>query len=531
MAPTDSPEDEQIALEQTIERSESFQTIVKRHQELSTAQPPTGPSASPPMKRPGILKKPKDWSSPSPQEIPSPIKEDSAVSSSNVISSNVTSSNVTSSNVTSSSAMSSLSSSRKTSHEQTTSTNRKASIESSIEIQLNPIQSSSIVVTEIPASGLDRRNSRLTNANVNNVNYSTVQYNSVQDVEMTGTGSSSGAGTSGGPGGVGWGGDHRRGSQLPRKLSVDVEPSPMMHTSSVTLPTTASTSGHAVGSSFASASASTSTSTSTSGSGMVLSGQSSGHSVRSTSNFQLSNSTTRNSISTAATNVPASVVPISIRSSLPESNGDDPTPWRRKSIPREPSNPPDDPPAIGQVASALVAHPPAPMASTYHVPASAATPSRVSAARSTIESSSSPIPSRSSRIVSSTLTPSSVNESIGSSTSTTSTTNTTSATATSTATFQRSSVDHHQQQQHQQQPQQPQQPQQQHQQTTSVNRLPAGQVENSPFGGSANNKTTSEPLVPRVKTLAATGASVRALAQKFITTGEEKSQPQVVRLD
>ena len=389
MAPPESPDDdEQTTLEHSIERSESFQTIIKRHQELSTAQPPT--ATSPPLKRPGILKKPKDWSSPSPQEIPSPLKEDSVSMS--------------------------TSSSRKTSVEVTSTTTRKASMESSIEIQLNPVQSSSIVVTEIPA---DRRNSGASSG-------VTIQYNSVQDVKMM-TGSASS-------------GD-RRGS-MPRKLSIDVEPSPMMHTSSVTLPTIPA--------------AGVKTTTSSSSSGLVLSGESTGHSVRSTSTFQLHSSGRTSSVA-APVPVPAAA--------------DDPTPWRRKSIPREPSNPRDDPPPAAPAAEPI--------------------PSRVTSKMSMETSTtSSPILPRSNRTTS-TVFPSTLHSAAHNNSGENSTT------STSTTSVTRSSVH-------------------------SSHRYPPSQPE--------NNAPKSEPFVPRVKTLSATGASVRALAQKFLITGEEKSQPQVVRL-
>ena len=132
-------------------------------------------------------------------------------------------------------------------------TSRRTSVESSIEIQLNAAsQSSSKVFHEIPASGSGI----------------TLQYNTVQDVRM---------------------------AQQPRKLSIDVEPSPVIHTSSVNLPTT---------------------------SGLVLTGETSGHSVKSTSMFQLQKSTVEQEIASAT---------------------DDPTPWRRKSIPREPSIPREEP--------------------------------------------------------------------------------------------------------------------------------------------------------------------------------------------
>ena len=423
VAPIDSPDEpEQPSnMEQTIERSESFQTIIKRHQELSTSQTPTGPLASPPMKRPGILKKPKDWSSPSPQEVPSPVKEDQVTSSL-------------------------TSSSRKTSVEVTTTTmestgTRKASIESSIEIQLNPVQSSSIVVTEIPASGLmDRRNSGVATT------YSTIQYNSVQDVKM----------------------DNRRGSQQPRKFSIEVEPSPMTHTSSVTLPTTAthpSAPTRVVPSPVAPAP-------------FVLSGETTGHSIRSTSTFQLQS----NSSSSSSTGRNTSTVVAPALAPIP--TGDDPTPWRRKSIPREPSIP-RDVEVTPSVAASTVSS--APIKAEIP-PAQPQQPvqSRVSMAKLSMNQESSPVqtsynasplPLRSNRISSSSST--SVNEST--------------TTATSSSPFQR---------------------------TGSINNRyrPSQPENNAPFGSGGE---------PRVKTLPATGASVRALAQKFLITGEEKSQPQV----
>ena len=74
---------------------------------------------------------------------------------------------------------------------------RKASFELKLEIQLNPSQSSSIVVHEIPptVSSIDQRphGRRGSSLNVNNAAaaaYSTIQYNSVQDVKVGGTGSS-----------------------------------------------------------------------------------------------------------------------------------------------------------------------------------------------------------------------------------------------------------------------------------------------------------------------------------------------------
>lgn len=138
---TPDEDDDDLSPAPIEQRSESFQTIIKRHQEqITSSSPATAPSSTstPPVKRPGILKKPKDWSSPSPQEIPSPIKDE-------------------------------------------TNSGRKMSVESSIEIQLNPaVQSSSIVVHEIPAAGLDRRNS-----NLSSLSSSTIQYNSVQVRQIT----------------------------------------------------------------------------------------------------------------------------------------------------------------------------------------------------------------------------------------------------------------------------------------------------------------------------------------------------------
>ena len=419
VAPIDSPDEpDQHSMEQMIERSESFQTIIKRHQELSTSQTPTGPLASPPMKRPGILKKPKDWSSPSPQEVPSPVKEDQ----------------VTSSMTTSS---------RKTSVEVTTmesTGNRKASIESSIEIQLNPVQSSSIVVTEIPASGLmDRRSSGVATT------YSTIQHNSVQDVKM----------------------DNRRGSQQPRKFSIDVEPSPMTHTSSVTLPTTGNPS--APSSRVVAAPAP-----------FVLSGDTTGHSIRSTSTFQLQQQSNSSSSSSTGRNTSTVVAP----ALAPIPTGDDPTPWRRKSIPREPSIPRDTEvtaavPSAPMTAEIPPAQPQQPVQS--RVSMTKLSMNHEAAAPPPVQTSNynaSPLPLRSNRISSSST---SANES---------TTVTTTATS---SPFQR---------------------------TGSINNRyrPSQPENNAPFGSGGE---------PKVKTLPATGASVRALAQKFLITGEEKSQPQV----
>lgn len=126
-------EDDENDDDRTIdERSESFQTIVKRHQEQISSNPAA------PVKRPGILKKPKDWS-------PTPT---SSQSSTTTLTQETSSSSTTSSSYT-----------------------RKPSMESSIEIQLNPVQSSSIVVHEIPASGLDNRR---------NSSSVTIEYNSIQ---------------------------------------------------------------------------------------------------------------------------------------------------------------------------------------------------------------------------------------------------------------------------------------------------------------------------------------------------------------
>uniref|UniRef100_A0A0N8DXB2 Smoothelin domain-containing protein n=1 Tax=Daphnia magna TaxID=35525 RepID=A0A0N8DXB2_9CRUS len=447
----DEPDPSSSAIEQMIERSESFQTIVKRHQELSTSQTPTGPQASPPMKRPGILKKPKDWSSPSPQEVPSPVKDDQAMTS------------------TSSSCSLLTSSSRKTSVEVSSATTldfggaRKASVESSIEIQLNPVQSSSIVVTEIPAPALmERRSSGAAPT------YSTVQYNSVQDVKM----------------------DNRRGSthqqyqqQQPRKFSIEVEPSPTMHTSSVTLSTASKAPAPAPMSSRAVPAVASAP--------FVLSGETAGHSVRSTSTFQLSTSGRNSSVVTAPI-MAASVAAVA----APVPTGDDPTPWRRKSIPREPSIPRD---AAAVTSTATFIPAPAPAPAPAPVPVQVAeiplaqphqsVPTRVSTAKMSMQEtlppaavpapvstfvSSSPLTVRSNRISSS------------------------SVSGTETSNFQRHG---------------------------SINqRYRPSQPENNAPYGSGGVKPSPEP---RVKTLAATGASVRALAQKFLVTGEEKSQAQV----
>lgn len=455
VAPIDSPDEpDQPSMDQTIEsRSESFQTIIKRHQELSTSQAPTGPLASPPMKRPGILKKPKDWSSPSPQEVPSPVKDDDHDDQ--------------------------LTSSRKTSQVELTESTRKASIESSIEIQLNPVQSSSIVVTEIPASGLmDRRRSSGVATP-----YSTIQYNSVQDVKM----------------------DTRRGShqhQQPRKFSVEVEPSPVQtHTSSVTLPTTANPSA------VAGRSAPVPT---VAPAPFVLSGETTGHSIRSTSTFQLQSHSSSSSAAgrnTSTVVAPTALAPGRNTSTVvappvalaPVPTGDDPTPWRRKSIPREPSLSRD---VEVTTTPAVVAAPPT---SASIIPKMAEIPpvqqtqepvqSRVSMAKLSMNqeappistpvqtsnyfSSASPLPLRSNRM---------------SSTSAVTTMSSTSeSTSTASSPFQR---------------------------TGSINNRyrPSQPENNAPFGSGGE---------PRVKTLPATGASVRALAQKFLVSGDEKNQPQV----
>lgn len=188
------PPEEEAPVETTVtERSESFRSIVQRHQELSAPSYPHTPSTStsPPLKRPGILKKPKDWSSPSPQEIPSPLKEESVVR-----------------NVDGSESLPGPHSSN----------SRKTSMESTIEIQLNPSQSSSIVVHKIPAEEMTRLNrSGSTSSTVSSA--LTLEYNSLQEVNSGNSFSSS----------------QRPG--LTRKLSVEVEASPELHTSSVTLPT------------------------------------------------------------------------------------------------------------------------------------------------------------------------------------------------------------------------------------------------------------------------------------------------------
>jgi hypothetical protein len=303
---------------------------------------------------------------------------------------------------------------------------------------LNPVQSSSIVVTEIPASGLmDRRSSGVATT------YSTIQYNSVQDVKM----------------------DNRRGSQQPRKFSIDVEPSPMTHTSSVTLPTTGNPS--APGSRVVAAPPAP----------FVLSGDTTGHSIRSTTTFQLQQQSNSSSSSSTGRNTSTVVAP----ALAPIPTGDDPTPWRRKSIPREPSIPRDT-----EVAAAV---PSAPITAEIP-PAQPQQPvqSRVSMAKlsmnheaaapppvQTSNYNASPLPLRSNRISSSST---SANES---------------TTTTSSSPFQR---------------------------TGSINNRyrPSQPENNAPFGSGGE---------PKVKTLPATGASVRALAQKFLITGEEKSQPQV----
>lgn len=307
------------------------------------------------------------------------------------------------------------------------------------------MQSSSIVVTEIPASGLmDRRSSGVATT------YSTIQYNSVQDVKM----------------------DTRRGSQQPRKFSIDVEPSPMTHTSSVTLPTAANPSAPARAPVPTVAPAP-----------FVLSGETTGHSIRSTSTFQLQSNSSSGG-RTASTVVAPALAPVP--------TGDDPTPWRRKSIPREPSLPRENVP----VTPAAVA--PSTVSSSAHVPKTAEIPpaqpqqpvqSRVSMAKLSMNQeappvqtgnyNASPLPLRSNRI-SSSCTSGVTNES-------------TTTTTTTTSPFQR---------------------------TGSVNNRyrPSQPENNGPFGSGGE---------PRVKTLPATGASVRALAQKFLISGEEKSQPQV----
>ena len=269
------------------ERSESFQTIVKRHHELASqaapaaAPPPSNPA---PLKRPGILKKPKDWSSPSPspQEVPSPVV---ATTTTPLAASSTSSTSSTSSMMTMTSTT--------TSQQQ-----RKPSIESTIEIQLNPSQSSSIVVHEIPA---DRRDSA--------AGYSTIQYNSVQDVKVASS------------------------SQMPRKLSIDVEPSPTMHTSSVTLPT-----GGGGGSTITTRRQQQQqqqgvASTSTSVGGLVLSGDNSGHSIRSTSTFQLSKATNNKQTTNTPSTVTA-IIDVSSSSSSSSTGGSTKTesaPWRRGS--------------------------------------------------------------------------------------------------------------------------------------------------------------------------------------------------------
>ena len=315
-----SSPDEEDDDEQPIEqRSESFQTIVKRHQVSgaiyclnpqllffffnfffsipqeqiisSTASSSSAPaSSSPPLKRPGILKKPKDWSSPSPQEFPStPVKEETTSSSS-------------------------------------ATGGRKQSIETCIEIQMNPSQASSIVVHEIPAAsvGTDRRNSRTSSSSTSTsaVNY---HYSTVQDVKV------------GGEAG-------RRGSTqqtMARKLSIDVEPSPAMHTTSLTLST---------GSSSSAAPSATAT-TNRSTAGLVLSGDSSGHTVRSTSTFQLKKTggtaplsssnhraTTKDSQTTSSSSFQLTQglaalrrKPQAVQEEEPPAS--DPTPWRKKSVP------------------------------------------------------------------------------------------------------------------------------------------------------------------------------------------------------
>lgn len=195
-----SEEDKPITEEEPIvegtvtERSESFLSIVQRHQELSGPSHPHTPSAStsPPLKRPGILKKPKDWSSPSPQEIPSPVKDE-----------------VGNRNTDGSGSLPG----------QSTSSSRKTSVESTIEIQLNPSQSSSIVVHKIPAEEITRlKRSGSTSSSVSSA--LTLEYNSLQEVNPNNTFSSS-----------------QRPVGLSRKISIDVEASPELHTSSVTLPT------------------------------------------------------------------------------------------------------------------------------------------------------------------------------------------------------------------------------------------------------------------------------------------------------
>ena len=190
-----APEEEPIVEGTVTERSESFLSIVQRHQELSAPARPHTPSTttSPPLKRPGILKKPKDWSSPSPQEIPSPVKEEVGVR------------NADGSGSLPGPCMSS---------------SRKTSMESTIEIQLNPSQSSSIVVHKIPAEEITRlKRSGSTSSSVSSA--LTLEYNSLQEVNSDNSFSSS----------------QRPVGCLSRKLSVDVEASPELHTSSVTLPT------------------------------------------------------------------------------------------------------------------------------------------------------------------------------------------------------------------------------------------------------------------------------------------------------
>ncbi len=143
--------EEVVPREPVVERSQSFQTIVKRHQELSqvteqTSSPSQVTSApASPIKRPGILKKPKDWSpSPSPQELASPAR-DASPSPKQTPAEDATAS--LASTVTNT----------------TTATTTAIPRKNSIEIQLNPIDNHLVVVQQLPqAEIVGRRSSVIT---------------------------------------------------------------------------------------------------------------------------------------------------------------------------------------------------------------------------------------------------------------------------------------------------------------------------------------------------------------------------------
>ena len=329
-----------------VERSENFETIVQRHQELSEL-------TSPVIKRPGILKKPKDWSCPSPRELSSPVKDDSKEvvnelskqepgENSEVSAKTEGSVEVSSESSTETSRRVSMESSRRvsmetvsrvstvqtrkistevsktdsTEHSQPDSvvTSRKISIETSQpdtvmtskSVSIDSVGDTRKILIEIPKSELKEESQEASfprkssiEIQLNPVNQtllftdekisSTSRYSTASETRRSTTSSTI-----------------DKSKHIAQTL---VETTPVLHTSQVTLPLS-----NGVEPRVRVAELKMDVDRP-----LILTGQNTGHTVRSTSTFHLQ---------------------------LASCPADDPTPWRRRSIPREPSLPRESPAPI-----------------------------------------------------------------------------------------------------------------------------------------------------------------------------------------